>query len=59
MPKVNEIKKTMKKQIPADLMAQIEFPKPKENQPEAILSLVNQMDNTVFFEEDKSASCCF
>jgi len=44
MPKVNEIKKTMKEQIPADLMSQIEFPKPKGNQPDEVLSLINQMD---------------
>ena len=52
MAKVNEIKKTMKDQgIPAERMAQIEFPKPKGNQPEEVLSLINQMDKLLTREQ--------
>ena len=52
MPKVNEMKKTMKEQgIPAELMAQIEFPKPEGNQPEEVLSLINQMDKLLTREQ--------
>ena len=52
MPKVNEIKKTMKMQgIPAELMAQIKFPKPEGNQPEEVLSLINQMDKLLTHEQ--------
>ena len=62
MPKVSEIKKTMKEQIPAELMARIEFPKPKGNQPEAVLSLVNQMDKLLSREQCLSVmeeqGCC-
>ena len=62
MPKVNEIKKTVKEQIPAELIAQIVFPKPKENQPEGVLSLINQMDKLLTHEQCLSVmaeqGCC-
>jgi len=52
MPKVNEIKKTMKeKEIPLDVMAQIEFPKQKGNQPEELISLIDQMDKILTKEQ--------
>ena len=52
MPKVQEIKKTMQAQgIPAECMAQFDFPKPKGNQPEEVLSLIRQMDNLLTREQ--------
>ena len=63
MPKVNEIKKTMKEQgIPAEQMTQIEFPKPKGNQPEEVLSLINQIDELLTVEQRlavmEEQGCC-
>jgi len=45
MPKINEIKKTMKKQgIPAEILARFDFPKPGGWQPGEVISVINQMD---------------
>jgi hypothetical protein len=52
MPTVANIKKTMRKKgIPAELIAQFEFPKPSGNQTEEVLSLINQMDKLLTREQ--------
>jgi len=52
MPTVANIKKTMRKTgIPAKLIAQFEFPKPKGNQIGEALSLINQMDKLLTREQ--------
>jgi len=62
MPKVNEIKKTIKEQVPVEIITQIDFPKPKGNQPEEVLSLINQMDKLLTHEQCLSVmeeqGCC-
>ena len=46
MPNVKSIQKTMReKSIPAEIMDQIDFPKPQGNQPAEVLSLIGQMDD--------------
>ena len=44
MPEVKTMEKTIKEKLPHDLVSQIEFPKSQENQPEEVLSLIEQMD---------------
>ncbi|MCL2489052.1 MAG: hypothetical protein FWE80_10250 [Oscillospiraceae bacterium] len=51
MPKVSEIKKTMKKQLPAELFARIDFPKAQRNLPEEVLYLIGQMDRLLTREQ--------
>jgi len=52
MPKVNEIKRTMKAQsIPKELMEKINFPKPQGNQPQEVLDLIGQMDSLLTREQ--------
>jgi hypothetical protein len=63
MAKVKEIKKTMKEiGIPAEIMSKIVFPKPQGNQPDEVLSLINQMDKLLTYEQCLSVmeeqGCC-
>jgi hypothetical protein len=52
MPTVANIKKAMRKKgIPAELMMQIDFPKPSGNQTGEVLSLINQMDKLLTREQ--------
>ena len=54
MPRVSDFNKAIKEQIPAELIARIEFPQPNEAdmmQPEEVLSLVNQIDKLLSREQ--------
>jgi hypothetical protein len=63
MPSVKEIKKTMKTiGIPVETMSKIVFPKPQGNQPDEVLSLIDQMDKLLTHEQCLSVmeeqGCC-
>ena len=63
MPNVKEIKKTMKELgIPTDTISKIVFPKPQGNQPDEVLTLIDQMDKLLTHEQCLSVmeeqGCC-
>ena len=62
MPKVNEIKKTMKTKFSSEMIKKFDFPAPKGNQPEEVLSLIDQM-NTLLTQKEcfavmEEQGCC-
>ena len=52
MPNVKDMKKTIKaSDIPQDIIAQFDFPKPQGNQPEEVMTLIGQMDKLLTPEQ--------
>jgi len=51
MPKVNEMKKTIKEKIPAEIVSKIDFPKSMGKQPDEVLFLIDQMDGLLTREQ--------